>query len=217
MSFNTSTSNKSRADCVLCRNANVDIALRNHFPKTEPGPKGKPNILCPTIASLSCKYCKESYHTIKHCPLIAEKNRMLSISSKEERRHNYNENKTKAIRQLATKTKTNMNLFLELDEEEEQEVIDAFPPILVQDTKKRALSPSTPQPEMKSYKTVLEAKPLPKVVEVFVTKPTFVEAANNKNKSWADDDEWLSSDEEDDYCFTKGRMTIDELNCDEEW
>jgi hypothetical protein len=140
---------------------------------------------------------------------------MLSISSKEERRYKYNESKNKNYQPTCNKTRK--NLFMELHEEEEQEVIDAFPLMITQNTKKRALSPSTPPPERESYMTVLNVKPLPKVVEVFVAKPVAVKTEQCKRKSWADDDEWLSSDEEDNYCLTKGRMTINELNCDDEW
>lgn len=58
--------------CSVCRDAGKPLEVyTSHFVKDQPGPNGK--VVCPTLLSQPCRYCKESGHTVKYCPKLDNK------------------------------------------------------------------------------------------------------------------------------------------------
>ena len=58
--------------CKVCYDTGKSAEIyNNHFVKDIPGPKGV--VICPTLLSLECRYCKQKGHTVSKCPAVAEK------------------------------------------------------------------------------------------------------------------------------------------------
>ncbi len=58
--------------CKVCFDAGKDEqCYTGHFVKDRPGPNGK--IVCPTLLSTECRYCKETGHFKSHCPALARR------------------------------------------------------------------------------------------------------------------------------------------------
>lgn len=58
--------------CKVCFDAGKnEQCYASHFVKDRPGPNGK--IVCPTLLSTECRYCKEAGHFKSHCPLLARR------------------------------------------------------------------------------------------------------------------------------------------------
>jgi hypothetical protein len=70
---NTLTSNPAKSPfCSTCKKAGLTYAeYTSHWTKSSPGPEGI--IICPLILNTVCKYCKETGHWIKYCPVIKRK------------------------------------------------------------------------------------------------------------------------------------------------
>ena len=59
---------KTTPFCSFCRDAgkNRDV-YTSHYPKDRPGKYGK--VVCPTILSSTCGYCRKTGHTTRYCSL----------------------------------------------------------------------------------------------------------------------------------------------------
>lgn len=124
MNNNNKTSSKSF--CKVCFDAGKSESFyTNHFVKSEPGPKGK--VVCPTLLSMKCSYCKDTGHTVKYCAKASNKNKIEKTESAT----------TANTTQKNMKTKKNVsNRFTTLDSDdddhdelEDGEVKDDFPPL----------------------------------------------------------------------------------------
>ena len=61
--------------CKVCYDTGKsESQYTSHFVKDIPGPKGV--VVCPTLLSLECRYCKKIGHTVSRCPLVHEKRKM---------------------------------------------------------------------------------------------------------------------------------------------
>lgn len=61
--------------CKVCYDTGKSNSqYTSHFVKDIPGPKGV--VVCPTLLSLECRYCKKIGHTVSRCPLVHEKRKM---------------------------------------------------------------------------------------------------------------------------------------------
>ena len=55
--------------CKVCKDAGKsEKEYTSHFVKSEPGVKGK--IVCPTLLSQECRFCKKTGHTVKFCQVL---------------------------------------------------------------------------------------------------------------------------------------------------
>ena len=72
-SNNTKVQDKSKKSyCKVCADAKKPIEeVTNHNVKS---PEGV--VLCPTLLSQSCRYCKQNGHTVKFCKSLEEKSKM---------------------------------------------------------------------------------------------------------------------------------------------
>ncbi len=72
--------------CKVCFDAGkTEVEFTSHYPRVNPSSDAK--IVCPTLLSLSCKYCKKNGHTPKYCPTLKQKQehfeeRQVSSSSR---------------------------------------------------------------------------------------------------------------------------------------
>lgn len=77
MIMNNSTANKPtmKPFCKVCYDTGKsESEYTSHFVKDVPGPKGI--VVCPTLLSLECRYCKKIGHTVSRCPAVYEKRKM---------------------------------------------------------------------------------------------------------------------------------------------
>jgi len=66
------TNTMKKPFCKVCYDTGKPAEIYNsHFVKDIPGPKGV--VICPTLLSLECRYCKQKGHTVSKCPAVAEK------------------------------------------------------------------------------------------------------------------------------------------------
>ena len=58
--------------CKVCKDAGKnETEYTSHWVRDAPGPNGK--VVCPTLLSTHCKYCKETGHIVKYCPKLKGK------------------------------------------------------------------------------------------------------------------------------------------------
>ena len=177
--------------CKVCHDAGKsEKEYTNHFVRSEQGPKGK--VVCPTLLSLECRYCRENGHTVKFC---------LTLKKYKEKENNH----TAVTEKKPVKKLSNSFSVLNEDSDNEEEVqvmpiVEEFP----------ALSKNIKVAEMKtmdiSYATQAAKAPAP-VLKVAFEIPTLVRQTNSYKekplykkqvftKSWAD---LTDSDKDDDY------------------
>jgi hypothetical protein len=123
--------------CKFCKDSGkTPREFNSHYPKDKPGKEGK--VVCPTILSNECRYCRAKGHAKSHCPVLKEKNsrkRMTSVPQRFNRRgpqqtpNNLNGWAVKAMKQhrpkpnlrvQAVKYAASQNAFATLDEEGEK-------------------------------------------------------------------------------------------------
>lgn len=62
--------------CKICKDTGKSLTeYTSHYVRETPDPNSR--VVCPTLISSVCRYCKEGGHTVKHCPKIQAKNRQL--------------------------------------------------------------------------------------------------------------------------------------------
>ena len=67
----------SKPFCKVCFQAGFPPERYNsHYVRENPSPTSR--VVCPTLLSLKCNYCKNTGHTISHCPILAEKKKCNS-------------------------------------------------------------------------------------------------------------------------------------------
>lgn len=85
-------------------------------------------VVCPKLLSVKCKYCRETGHTIRHCPILKER-KMNRNHERRERRRNYEvdedgfktvQRKMQYKNQKETKIAIKKNKFDVFDESEEE-------------------------------------------------------------------------------------------------
>ena len=63
--------------CKVCYQAGCSPEQYNsHYVRENPAPTSK--VVCPTLLSLKCNYCRNTGHTISHCPTLADKKKCNS-------------------------------------------------------------------------------------------------------------------------------------------
>ena len=120
------TNTMKKPFCKVCYDTGKPAEIyNNHFVKDIPGPKGV--VICPTLLSLECRYCKQKGHTVSKCPAVAEK-----------RSHKKYVKKTNTVPEKNDKKPTpkrNTNRFdlLETDDETPDEPKETTPEVEIED------------------------------------------------------------------------------------
>jgi len=197
MNAQKKTNHVKKPYCKVCHDAGKsEKEYTNHFVRSEQGPKGK--VVCPTLLSLDCRYCREKGHTVKFC---------LILKKDKEKEDNH-----KAVTEKKPVKKLLSNSFSVLNEESDNEQpvkVKIMPMPIVEEFP--ALSKNIKVLEMKpigvSYAAQAAKAPPAPVVKVALEIPFLVRQTNSYKvkplykkqvftKSWAD---FTDSDEDDDY------------------
>lgn len=136
--------------CKVCFDTGKPESLYNsHYVNDVPGKKGV--VVCPTLLSLECRYCKKTGHTVSRCPAITNTRKLEFARQRQERQATFRTEK----QMTATPAVTIQNRFAALEHD------DSF----------RA-PPPPPIRTITSYATVLAAtsSPQPATVCVFQTR-----------------------------------------------
>lgn len=119
------TNTMKKPFCKVCYDTGKPAEIyNNHFVKDIPGPKGV--VICPTLLSLECRYCKQKGHTVSKCLVIAEK-RLQKKYVKPTIVPEKNDKKS------ATKRNANRFDILEIDDEIPEEPIEEAPEVEIDD------------------------------------------------------------------------------------
>jgi len=189
--------------CKVCADAKkpADV-IASHNVKDASGKN-----TCPTLASQSCKYCKEVGHTVKYCKSLAEKNKIAA----------YVPPATTPKRVVQTDAIPNANgfsaLYQDSESEEEEEEPESFPALSMAKKTQARTNITTI-----SYASALiseKAKTSPVTIPVTLhipiriptveyTEPKCAIGPMMKKSRWLDADS--SSDEEEDE--DEGEMPI---------
>ena len=200
--------NAQKPFCGVCHKAGKSIDIyTSHFTKSNPGPSGV--VVCPTILTAICTYCKQTGHFKSACGVLKEKERMQHAQSKEMARESFKKVEEKKVVKKPTYISKFAAAFEEDDSDNENEkaveskkVLDKnFPALseikVVQKTK--SLSEKTSYASMASKPAapvvVAPVKPMANdelsLADYVVKKPVQCKFMTH---SWADDSYW--SDDE---------------------
>lgn len=207
--------------CKVCHDAGkCEADFTSHWVKTKPGPDGV--VVCPTLLAQECRYCHESGHTPSCCKKLERDNRERAKQDRERERGK----RIEAVRiEAAKKPQTQAAKFgggfaaLGFDSSDSDESprararpVEEFP-ALCSASRSLLLDSATPaagsyasmatksklQFELEQSKKENErlrvqmqslARSVPKVRAPKVYKPV-------AQRSWADDSDWESDDDED--------------------
>ena len=81
--------------CKVCFDTGKsEHEYRSHYVKNVPGPNGV--VVCPTILSVECRYCKSIGHTVSKCPSLKSKSSSSSHQDRKGHKHRENSHDTAA-------------------------------------------------------------------------------------------------------------------------
>lgn len=84
--------NRFKPFCKVCFDTGKsEKEYTSHYVKNIPGPNG--TVICPTLLSLECRYCKTKGHTISRCPHLKDKKRDSVKNNKFMKKTNLSNNK----------------------------------------------------------------------------------------------------------------------------
>jgi len=163
--------------CKVCKDAGkTETVYTSHFVKDKSG-----KTICPTLLNQSCKYCRQSGHTVKFCST-------LKLNEKNKRREEFfKKQHPEWQEELNMATKKLGSIFAAaFDSETEDESEDEL------DLNDKV---SVATNYIRSYASVLQDDSVPQVENIKDINRTFtIDTSHLKGKSWADDDS--DSDEE---------------------
>lgn len=174
--------------CKVCHDAGKsEEEYTSHFVRSDMRPNSK--VVCPTLLSLECRYCREKGHTVSFC-LVLKKHK------KEDVRRDFANNKVSEKKPVGPQKVSNSfgALNQDSDDEEEEEkpkkpVVEEFPALCRPVAKVVEAKPIAISYAAQAAKT---AAPLSKAV---LEKPVLARQTA-VNMSWAD---WIDSEDDDDY------------------
>ena len=117
--------------CQFCKDlGKTRDEYTSHYVRESPNPNSK--VVCPTLKAMVCRYCKDSGHTVKHCPKIDTKNNQQTRAQES---HIVSKNYCLPVNTKKTSNVNNLHVsaFSVLgedssDEEEEEDVVITTPP-----------------------------------------------------------------------------------------
>lgn len=119
-SFNRNTTKSLQTPfCKVCFDSGkTTLEYTSHFVKSEPGDKGV--VVCPTLLSLTCRFCRQNGHTVKFCKVLLNQ---TSSKEKNERRENFQDN-NKTKQAMVTNPIIKSNIFKALEDKDDNEEDD---------------------------------------------------------------------------------------------
>jgi len=176
--------------CKVCYDTGKsESQYTSHFVKDIPGHNGI--VVCSTLLSLECRYCKKIGHTVSRCPLVHEKRKKPSVLQKKEKK-------------TAPAAVSNIfhALYMDCEKSEEEHAENEAPAILTRNPNSYASvlirevvprSPSTSPPPL--FEPHTPEGPPPNIyapISQSTSLPSFYRIPQNMN--WAD-----ISDSDDDF------------------
>ena len=80
--------NVSQKYCKVCHDSGKpESEYRSHNTRETKDPKSK--VICPTLLSLNCRYCHDNGHTVKYCPVLANKKKRKQTIKKRNIQRNW--------------------------------------------------------------------------------------------------------------------------------
>jgi hypothetical protein len=71
MQRNNNSTVPKKSYCKVCHDAGKsESEYTTHYVRSLPDRNGKSTVTCPILLAIECKYCHNSGHTIKYCPVI---------------------------------------------------------------------------------------------------------------------------------------------------
>jgi hypothetical protein len=109
--------------CKVCFDAGKsEKEYTSHYPRSSPEPTSK--VVCPTLLSQECKYCKKvAGHTASYCPELAKAKKEEVKRQRQQQQEKAKKEEQKAKEEDAKKKKTKKiaNKFSALDDEDDEE------------------------------------------------------------------------------------------------
>ena len=154
--------------CSVCHAAGKpESEYTNHFVKSEPGVNGV--VVCPTLLSQNCRYCKKAGHTVSHCELLKSKQKEEKNFERIQKQRVFEDKKKRD--EVPNKTAPSFGRFADLD------------------TKDADDSDQDDDLQRRKNDNVSEPKPV-------VAKTSSIWGQGSAKKlfkaSWADDEAWMS-------------------------
>jgi hypothetical protein len=165
--------------CSVCHAAGKsETEYTNHFVKSEPGANGV--VICPTLLSQSCRYCHQQGHTTSHCGVLKAKQKGEKDTQRAKSIREFEVNKKQRVGASELCTPVSYGRFSGLDDECNSDDDEAL---------QQRKYTNTFQP-IHAYEPVASnAAPKNSVWSSSRTSKLF-------KASWADDDAWMSDDDE---------------------
>ena len=106
--------------CKVCKDAGKSESIfSSHWVKDNAG-----TVICPTLLSQNCRYCRLPGHTITHCTLVQDRNNLrnnikstLAVMKKEEKVQKEKE-KVKAEKPMSSSSGSRFAAFIDYDDDE---------------------------------------------------------------------------------------------------
>ena len=191
--------------CKVCVDAGkTEKEYSSHYVKDLNG-----NVMCPTLLSQECRYCKKKGHTTSHCSTLKKQKEFEENSRKPP--------VSPAKKQAPAPKRSNVFAYLEMNSDESDDEVEEFPELVAAAEPKDPFEKEQTAPKKFSYasmaaKTEVEHKPTkaaeekkPVLIVVQEKKPlryvNGIDTKTGKKFSWADAES--SSDEEDEEEFAE--------------
>jgi hypothetical protein len=102
MQRNNNSTVPKKSYCKVCHDAGKsESEYTTHYVRSLPDRNGKSTVTCPILLAIECKYCHNSGHTIKYCPVIIknkknEENALKKMNSQCQQQSEMNKKKAES-------------------------------------------------------------------------------------------------------------------------
>jgi len=110
--------------CKVCHDAGKpESEYTSHYVKSLPDRTGKTNIICPTLLSTNCRFCKKAGHTTKFCPTLAD------MKKDEDKKNRGIQKQKQEMAKVQKQEKKPRNVFnvLQMDSDSEEDMQEQEP------------------------------------------------------------------------------------------
>ena len=180
MSRNLKVNADKKPYCKVCHDAGKsESEYSNHWVRTLPDRSGKTTITCPTLLTNECRYCYQTGHTAKFCPVL-EKNKKETERAERQVTRKEEETKKKVKTENLKPMKRGFTELQEDSSDSEGEnikvsilptTIEEFPALCAPSKPKIAVHLPSIKSEIKSWAAAAASKPN---VVVPIEKDTFL-------------------------------------------
>ena len=170
--------------CKVCKDAGkTETEYTSHYVKTKTG-----KVICPTLLNQSCKYCRQSGHTVKFCPT-------LKLNEKNKRREEFFKKEQSELISVTKKVRSVFAAAFGSDTEDDSE--DDSEERATMNTVDIDLNDTVPIAThyVRSYASVLVDDSVPQVENIKIDATPFAfDTSHLRGKFWGNNDS--DSDEE---------------------